>query len=163
MDEFNIQTMTLSAFAMGFVIYGFIVFFKDYTANWPDNRADLLQPWKLVTLAIGLSWLLYGALNYDIADWDVGVSLIMAGLTYLSAPWCVRAIIGRRWKMIAGVIIMSWFAVDGSYSLWHNFVGNTMYRDANLPASESLFWLSAFIWLPRGSLKDIITFRARLR
>lgn len=162
-SEFDIQTMLGATFAMSFVIYGMIVFCKDIAANWPENRADMLQPWKLVTLTIGTSWLIYGALFYDIADWDIGVSLVMAGLTYLSAPWCARAIIGRRWKMIAGVIIMTWFTVDGSYVLWHNIVGNTMYREANFPASSALYWLCAFIWLPRGSLREIISCRAQLR
>jgi hypothetical protein len=163
MDEFNIQTLTLSTFAMSFVIYGMIVFCKDNIAHWPEFRADLLQPWKLVTLAIGFSWLLFGALTYDIPDWDVGVSIIMALLTYTSAPWCVRAIVGKRWSLIAGVVIMSWFSIDGSYALWHTLAGNQMIRDANFPASAALYWLCGFIWLPRGSLRDIISFRAQLR
>ena len=39
-----------------------------------------------------MTWLLYGALYYGIADWDVGVTLLMGGLTYLLAPWTVRLI-----------------------------------------------------------------------
>ena len=40
-----------------------------------------MQRWKLATLALGTAWLLWGALTLHIDDWDVGVSLIMAGLT----------------------------------------------------------------------------------
>lgn len=162
-SSFNMQTMISSTFAVCFVIYGVIVFVKDFANHFADYRDDLYQPWKLVTLAIGLSWLIYGALFYGIQDWDVGVSIIMAALTYLSAPWCVRAIIGRRWSMVAGVIIMSWLSIDGSYVLWHTFAGNPMIRDANFPASAALYWLCGFIWLPRGSLRDIIFCRAQLR
>lgn len=161
--ELNIQTLISSTFAVCFVIYGMIVFGKDFSKHWSENCADLLRPWKLVTLMMGLSWLLYGAMTYGIQDWDVGVSLIMASLTYLSAPWCVRAIIGRRWKMVAGLIIMSWFSIDGSYVLWHTLAGNEMLRDANFPASTALYWLCGFIWLPRGNLKDIISCRTQLR
>lgn len=162
-SEFSIQTMIGGTFAVCYVIYGMIVFGKDISGHWNENAADLRQPWKLSALAIGLSWLLYGALNYGIQDWDVGVSIIMAALTYVSAPWCVRAIIGRRWSLIAGLIVMPWFAIDGSYLLWHTLAGNEMLREANFPASAALYWLCGFIWLPRGSLKDIISCRAQLR
>lgn len=162
-DDFNIQTLITSTFAMGFIIHGFVVFFKDYAANMADYRSELARPWKLATLAAALSWLLFGALTYGIQDWDVGVSLIMAGLTYVSAPWCVRAIMNRRWSLIAGVIILSWFAIDGSYVLWHTLAGNQMIRDANFPASAALFWLCGFIWLQRGNLKEILSRRAQLR
>lgn len=162
-SEFNLQTLISSTFAICFVIYGMIVFGKDFFKHWNEYIADLLQPWKLVTLTMGLSWLFYGAVTYGIQDWDVGVSIIMASLTYISASWCVRAIIGKQWKMVAGVIIMSWFSIDGSYVLWHTLAGNDMLRDANLPASAALYWLCGFIWLPRGSLKDIVSLRAQHR
>ena len=58
--------------------------------QWLPNKAywhELFRPWKLFSLACGLGWLIYGALNYDIGDWDIGVSVIMAVLTYLLTPW----------------------------------------------------------------------------
>ncbi|WP_160172761.1 hypothetical protein [Methylomarinum vadi] len=50
----------------------------------PDKSyaKKLIRPWKISSFAIGMGWLLYGALNYEIADWDVGISLIMDGPTY---------------------------------------------------------------------------------
>lgn len=58
----------------------------------PDKAyfRELRRPWKLASLAIGMLWLMYGAVSYGISDWDVGISLIMGGLTYLCAPWSVR-------------------------------------------------------------------------
>lgn len=53
---------------------------------------ELRRPWKLATLAGGMAWLLYGALAHDFADWDVGISLLMGGLTFLCAPWTLRAL-----------------------------------------------------------------------
>ena len=159
--EFSLEHLPSYVFIFGYITYGFIVFFSDYRAHWMENKADLLQPWKLVTLAAGLVWLLYGALTYHFADWDVGVSLIMAGLTYVSAPWCARAVRYRKWRLIAGVIIAWWFCVDGSYSLWHTIAGNSMMRDANITASSALFWLCAVIWMPIGSIRSITQFSAQ--
>jgi len=58
------------------------------------NLQEFLRPWKLFSLAIGLAWLIYGALNYNISDWDVGISLIMALLSYITAPWACRVLLG---------------------------------------------------------------------
>lgn len=153
--EYNTESLLTASFFMLYVLHGARVFLSDYRENWHAYRIDLMQRWKLVTLALGTTWLLWGALTLHIDDWDVGVSLIMAGLTYVCAPWCARAVIGRRWRLFAGVIVTCWFCVDGSYNLWHNLVGNITYRDANFPASLSLFWLCAFIWMPFGSVRDI--------
>lgn len=51
----------------------------------PDRAdlAELARSWKLSSFAIGMAWLLFGALTYGISDWDVGISLLMGGLTYL--------------------------------------------------------------------------------
>jgi len=54
----------------------------------PDEAyfRELIRPWKLVTFCIAMSWLLYGAIFYDIKDWDISVTLLMGGLAYLMAP-----------------------------------------------------------------------------
>ncbi len=152
----NTENLVTATFFILYVLHGLRVFLIEYRASWYAYKVDLMQPWKLVTLALGTAWLLWGALTLHIDDWDVGVSLIMAGLTYICAPWCARAVIGRRWSLLAGVTVTCWFCVDGSYNLWHHLVGNVTYRDANFPASMSLFWLCAFIWVPMGSVRDII-------
>jgi hypothetical protein len=61
----------------------------------PDRAyfSELDRPCKLASLAVGMEWLLFGAINYEISDWDVGISLIMGGLTYLCAPWSVGIIL----------------------------------------------------------------------
>ena len=50
---------------------------------------DSKQTFKNITFAFGLAFLLYGALMFDIQDWDIGVSLVMAGVTYCTADWVV--------------------------------------------------------------------------
>jgi hypothetical protein len=61
----------------------------------PDRSyfRELRRPWKLATFGAGMSWLLYGASSYGISDWDVGISFIMGGLTYLCAPWTVHVLV----------------------------------------------------------------------
>lgn len=124
---------------------------------------DLLAPaewrrtWKLASFALALVWLLWGALTLNIADWDVGVSLLMGGFTYLLAPAAARIVMGRDWQHLPLALFAWWWCVDGVYMAWHLSVGNTTYREANFYASTCLFWLCGFIWLPRASLRQIVT------
>ena len=60
---------------------------------WRGYFSELLRPWKVTTFAIGMAMLLYGAVTFGFSDWDVGVSILMGGLTYLSAPWSVHVIV----------------------------------------------------------------------
>lgn len=46
---------------------------------------EYLRPWKLLTFSAGLGMLIGGSYFYRFSDWDVGVSIVMAGLTYLTA------------------------------------------------------------------------------
>ncbi len=84
-----------------------------------QSLAELGRPWKLLSLAIGMAWLIFGALNYGIADWDVGISLLIGGLTYLCAPWSVRVILlslrhrPRYWVLwIMAALVVALFVVD---------------------------------------------------
>jgi len=131
-------------------------FFPDWA-----YMAELVRPWKLISFAIGSGWLLFGALNYGISDWDVGISLIMGGLTYLSAPWSVGTLLTavryrpRNWILrIALALVAAWIVVDGVYYLYHRTMGNQMLRRENFYASSALYFLAGSIWLYRGSLRE---------
>jgi len=139
---------------------------------WPDRRyiAELVRPWKVLSFAAGIAWLLYGALNYGISDWDVGISLLMGGLTYLCAPWSVRIILHcirrrpRYWPLwIGGAIAVALFTIDGVYVWYHTTVGNQMLRLENFYASSAMYFLAGTIWLYRGSLRDFIGYFRALR
>lgn len=116
---------------------------------------ELIRPWKLITFSIGFGLLIFGALYTKFSDWDIGVSIIMAVLTYITAPWSIRIIIARRWKYFPLVIFYGWLSVDGSYCAWHSFMGNQMLRDGQWQCSLALWLLCGFIWMWEGSLSDL--------
>ena len=125
--------------------------------------AELVRPWKILSFAIGMGWLLFGALNYGISDWDVGISLIMGGLTYLSAPWSLGTLLtavryrSRNWILRIGMaLFVAWVVVDGVYVLYHTILGNAMFRIENFYASSALYFLAGSIWLYRGSLREFL-------
>ena len=77
--------------------------------------AEYFRPWKLFSLAVGIALLIAGAFHYEAPDWDVPISLIMALLAYLTAPWSMRVILERQWKNWPAMLLATWFTVDGSY------------------------------------------------
>lgn len=123
---------------------------------------ELARPWKLLTFLLGMGWLVYGALTYDIADWDVGVSLLMGGLTYICAPWSVF-VIGSAlryrprfwWLHLLFAFVVAVLVVDTSYVVYHEIAGNVTYRDANFRASMALYFLAGTIWLYKGTLRSL--------
>jgi len=132
---------------------------------WPDRPylIELLRPWKLVTFGIGMAWLLYGAVNYGIADWDVGISLIMGGLTYVCAPWSVRVLLNalynrpRGWPLqVLAALLVALLVVDSVYWVYHTAMGNLMFRLENFRASAALYFLAGTLWLYRGSARDFL-------
>lgn len=121
--------------------------------------SEYARPWKLATLAIGVALLIIGSFYYEIPDWDIPISLIMATLTYLTAPWSLRVIVERRWKLWPAMLLATWFTVDGSYWLyWHlkKPAVVELMRDANLIPSLSLYVICGLIWFYRGSLRQML-------
>jgi hypothetical protein len=130
----------------------------------PDKAyaRELTRPWKLITFCIAMSWLLYGALFFDIADWDVGVTFLMGGLTYLMAPWSVYIILSairyrpKYWLLhIMAALLVGFFVVDWVYMAYHEWAGNQTFRVANFRAPSPLYLMAGVVWLYRGSMKDI--------
>jgi hypothetical protein len=125
-----------------------------------ETVEELLRPWKLSTLAIGI---VIGAFYYQAPDWDIPISFIMAAFSYLSASWSMHVIVERRWKHWPAMLLMTWFTVDGCYWLywtWKNPVALDLMRSANAPASLTLYWMCGLVWFYRGTLKE---FAAELR
>lgn len=120
---------------------------------------EYTRPWKIFTLALGIALLILGSFYYEAPDWDIPISLIMAILAYLSAPWSLRVIVERRWRLWPAMLCVTWFTVDGSYWLyWHfkNPVALDLMREANFLASLTLYGMCGVIWLYRGSLRQLL-------
>jgi len=118
---------------------------------------ELLRPWKLATLIIGLGLLIAGSFIYEAPDWDIPVSVLMALVAYVTAPWCMRVLVERRWRHWPAMLLLTWFGVDGCYAAYWLVINPTaleMMREANAPASLSLFWTVGLFWMYQGSLKD---------
>ena len=119
---------------------------------------ELMRPWKLGTLAIGIALLIAGSFYYQAPDWDIPISLIMATLACLTAPWSLRVLMQRRWRLLPWALLATWFTVDGCYWIyWHytDPVALALMRDVNFLASLSLYGMCAVIWLYNGSLRSL--------
>ena len=119
---------------------------------------EYLRPWKLVTLTCGIVLLIVGSFYYRAPDWDIPISLIMALFAYLTAPWSMRVLLERRWRLWPGMLLVTWFSVDGCYWLYWHFtdpVALAAMREANFFASLSLYAICGVIWLYRGSLREL--------
>lgn len=119
---------------------------------------EYLRPWKLATFAAGLLLLIVGSFYTPAPDWDIPISFIMGLLAYLSAPWSLRVLMERRWKYWPAMLAATWFTVDGSYAIYWHFQNPTalaLMREANFPASLSLYGMCGVVWLYRGSLAEL--------
>ena len=120
---------------------------------------EYLRPWKLVTLAGGITLLIAGSFYYRAPDWDIPISLIMALLAYLTAPWSMRMLLERRWQQWPAMLFATWFTVDGCYWIYWHFkdpVALETMRSANFPASLSLYGMCGLVWLYRGTLRQLL-------
>mgnify|MGYP001588871685 CR=1 FL=1 len=125
---------------------------------YSQGMTEYFRPWKLATLAFGSALLIAGSFYYRAPDWDIPISFIMAFLAYLTAPWSLRVILERKWRLWPGMLFATWFTVDGCYAIYWYFknpLALELMRDANFPAALSLYGLCGLLWLYRGSLKEI--------
>ena len=119
---------------------------------------ECARPWKLATLALGIALLILGSFYYEAPDWDIPISLIMAILAYLTAPWSLRVLVERKWRYWPAMLFATWFTVDGCYWIyWHfkNPAALELMRDVNFLASLSLYGFCGIVWLYRGSLHQL--------
>lgn len=117
------------------------------------------RPWKLSTLFLGLSLLIIGSFYYKAPDWDIPISFIMAIFAYLTAPWSLRVILERQWKLFPLMLLFTWFTVDGCYAIYWYFknpIALDLMRDVNFLASLSLYGMCALVWYYQGTLKGFI-------
>lgn len=102
---------------------------------------------KNVTFAIGLAWLIYGALNYQLQDWDLGVSLVMAFFTYCTADLTIRILRNRQYKLFPVAVLLTWLSTDLCYTAYWMIVDESrMLRGEQWLPSLCLYLLCGVIW-----------------
>lgn len=127
---------------------------------------ELLRPWKLGTLAIGIVWLIWGAYYFATPDWDIPISFIMALFAYLGAGWSMHVMVERRWRDFPLMLLATWWAVDGCYALYWWFKDPLVLdymRAANAPASLCLYLMCGLVWFWNGSLQELLARLKQLR
>lgn len=108
-----------------------------------------INAWNLATLGAGVALLIVGALYYQAPDWDIPISLIMAGFSYLTAASSIQVLVQRNWKKFPAMLLATWWTVDGCYAVYWHFkdpVALDFMRDANWPASLALYWMCGLVW-----------------
>ena len=122
------------------------------------SLAECHRPWKLATFAIGLALMIVGSFLSPAPDWDIPVSLIMCGFTYLTAGWSMHVLVERRWRDWPLMLLFTWWCVDGSYALYWGLIDPQvlgMMREANWPASLSLYGMCGLVWFWNGPLREL--------
>ena len=122
-------------------------------------RQEWRRPWKLLSLGIGLGLLLIGSILTPAPDWDIAISFIMAGFTYLFAGWSMHVVLERRWSDWPLMLLLTWWCVDGCYALYWSLVNPAtlaLMRDVNWPASLSLYWMCGLVWYWNGTLAELL-------
>ncbi len=105
--------------------------------------------WKNITFVVGLFLLLVGATIWDYPDWDYFISIIMATFTYMTATYVFDAFVLHQYKKWPLAIFFMWWSVDGCYAVYWFLVNPTtleLMREANAPASLSLFLACGLVW-----------------
>ena len=125
---------------------------------------EYARPWKLLSLLCGIILLVVGARYSELPDWDVPISFIMASVTYFTAPCSLRVFVERRWKQFPQALFWTWFSVDGTYTIYWNFVDPAalIFRPANAMASLALYGMCALVCLHRGTLRQLVEYTVLL-
>ena len=114
---------------------------------------ELLRPWKLTTLALGITFLVAVALYLRLPDWDPGISLLMALLAYLFAPASIRSLqhalkspAPQRWASLLLSAFLAWLVIDAAYLAYCALVGHPTMRWENFIISGTLYAAAGLLW-----------------
>jgi len=120
---------------------------------------EYLRPWKLACLFFGIAILVVGSFFHPAPDWDVGITLVMALCTYLTAPCTMRVLLERQWRLFPVAALATWASVDGVYAAYWYLVDPealALMRSANWPASLPLYGLCGLLCLYRGTFRELM-------
>jgi hypothetical protein len=110
----------------------------------PLVSRELVRPWRLAALAVGLGILIAGSHLTPSTDWDYPICFIMGLWAYVFAPWTVRAIVYLDWKRLLLAWLFAWAGIDGVYSLYwwlRGFDALQAFRGPNIVYSAPLYFI----------------------
>ena len=110
----------------------------------PLVSRELVRPWRLAALAVGLGILIAGSHLTPSADWDYPICFIMGLWAYVFAPWTVRAIVYLDRKQLPLAWLFAWAGIDGVYSLYwwlRGFDALQAFRGPNIVYSAPLYFI----------------------
>lgn len=110
----------------------------------PLVSRELVRPWRLAALAVGLGILIAGSHLTPSTDWDYPICFIMGLWAYVFAPWTVRAIVYLDWKRLPLAWLFAWAGIDGVYSLYwwlRGFDALSVFRGPNVVYSAPLYFI----------------------
>ena len=110
----------------------------------PLVSRELVRPWRLAALAVGIGILIAGSHLTPSADWDYPICFIMGLWAYVFAPWTVRALVYLDWKRLPLAWLFAWAGIDGVYSLYwwlRGFDALQAFRGPNIVYSTPLYFL----------------------
>jgi hypothetical protein len=122
---------------------------------------EYFRPWKLLTLSAGVGLLVLGACLLDFPDWDIPVSIIMASMAYVFAPWTACVLLQRQWRLAPWALMAAWATVDGSYWLyWRTVNPEALFmRPFQWPLSLFLFAMCGALWCYQGAFREMVDAR----
>ena len=110
----------------------------------PLVSRELVKPWRLAALAVGLGILIAGSHLTPSADWDYPICFVMGLWAYVFAPWTVRALVYLDWKRLPLAWLFAWAGIDGVYSLYwwlRGFDALQVFRGPNIAYSAPLYFI----------------------
>ena len=121
--------------------------FGFFAKDCPLVSCELVRPWRIVALVMGLGFLIVGSHITSAPDWDYPICFIMGLWAYVFAPWTVRALIYLDWKRLPLAWLFAWAGIDGVYSLYwwlRDFDALQVSRGPNIAFSSPLYFLLGF-------------------
>ncbi|MBI4802300.1 MAG: hypothetical protein HY796_07225 [Elusimicrobia bacterium] len=133
---------------------------KEYFHPWKAEIKEYLRPWKLTTFAAGLTVLIGGSLYYEIPGWDMGSSLIIGTLTYITAPWLIYMVKSRQWRKSLTALFACCFTIYLSYAWYNAYLDHPVaveINEAYFFPSFLLYLLCGLLWSHRMSLRELLS------
>lgn len=106
--------------------------------------------YKLISWSSGMAFLIIGAMWGIAPDWDIKVSILMGGFTFLTAEKSMLVVLNRDWKGIPMALFNTWWAVDGVYTLYWFMVDRSILleaRGAQWPLSLAMYAACGVTWI----------------